>query len=89
MKKYLKRWNKLTEDEKIMFFCFYMGTENMCSGCVNLDSEDCNLCKTMFPEAGYPKMCPCNLYGLKIIKEHPASVIEYCLIHDGWIEKED
>ena len=87
MKKYLSRWNKLTEDEKIMFFDFYMGTESMCNDCADPDKDDnCFLCNTMFPTE---RLCPCVLYQFGRIKEHPPSVIEYCLIHDGWIEREE
>ena len=124
MKKYLKRWNTLTERAQIEFFNYYMWTDNMCTGCVNPDTDDnCYPCKIMFPKIlNFPFIthsntertkysvgqnntekiiispnrilyfwspCPCSLYDRKVIKEHPPSVIEYCLIHDGWIEKED
>ena len=89
MKKYLKRWNKLTEDEKIRFFNSHIHYgQHMWHGCPG-PGTSCYICKIMFPESGYPTTCPCIIYDLNIIKEHPTSVIEYCLIKDGWIEKED
>ena len=88
MKKYLKRWNKLTEDEKIMFFDFYMRYGlGMCWICPQ-PLGNCHVCDTIFPDRVYGR-CPCNLYYIGAIKESPQSVVAYCLIHDGWIEKED
>jgi hypothetical protein len=55
----------------------------------------CNPCFIMFPKiwmhsSGRAKNCPCNVYmsGDGRIEDNPSTVIEYCLIHDGWIEEE-
>ena len=96
MKKYLKRWNTLTEKEKLLFFTSYMMRSNMCSVCIQPLSivpgdvyekaaRQCDQCDTMFP--GRLHGCPCDDYAEGILKDRPPTVIEYCLIKDGWIDK--
>ena len=89
MKKYLKRWRKLTENQKILFFNAYMEDENMCELCINPTNKrsfQCYQCAAMFIEKVY-SLCPCVIYKSGELTDHPPTVIEYCLIYDGWIEE--
>ena len=100
MKKYLKRWKKLTEEQKFMFLNAYLHRNNMCKTCIGSSDysgryqpSNCLQCHIMFPpnEAiwwRFSEKCPCNQLRDGRTKDHPPTVIEYCLIHDGWIEKE-
>ena len=91
--KYLKRWETLTEKRKVLFFEAYLNHKNMCFDCIHGDEVPLSIserfhsqCMKMFPwDKGL--RCPCYRYRDKIIKDHPPTVIEYCLIKDGWIDK--
>ena len=90
--RYLKRWNKLTEDQKVLFFTTYMMVSKMCDRCINPKGKikECSQCEIMFPSLSNSAWgtCPCYEYRNGHTEDHPPAAIEYCLINDGWIEKE-
>ena len=96
--KYMKRWNMLSEDQKILYFDTYMMGKDMCGICISTGTRQafpttCIQCTIMFGKEVGPYdlriNCPCTLFKRDFIKDHPPSVIEYCLIQDGFIEAEE
>lgn len=98
MKKYLTRWNNLTEDQKMLFFSAYVDSLNedigLCSQCINPGVEQykcskrCSQCWIMHPGAKDGVWCPCDYWEEKDEdRAEPAKIIEYCLVKDGWIKR--
>jgi len=82
MKKYLKRWNKLTKKQKLMFFenyeeardnglCIFVGRPYKLQ-------PTCSYCLTIFPTTKKRRHCPCLRYEDKLIEDEPYAVLKYC-----------